>query len=327
MGMKSLFFNGIDYLLNIRLPEKVISKPRNIQIEVTNRCNLRCYMCYINNLKRDQKGELSFDNFKKIIRNFNYYHTVKLSGIGEPFLNKSLLKMVDYEKRRGNQVMIYSNALLINETMANKLIGVKLDTLFVSFDASTKKTYDVVRRGGNFELLMKNLRYIQTLKKKLNVSKPEIMFNTTLMQTNKGEMFGILDIMEELGIKKINIQEVQVGKEGQTVPESESLSLEYNSFLNKMREVGFKKGIEVIIPVVKKRAARENCVSPWLQTYITYEGYVTPCCRNISSKHYVCGNILKAPFGKIWNNGKYSSFRMNLRNNKLHHVCRDCTAL
>jgi len=327
MGLKSLIFNGIDYLRNVNLPEKVITKPRNIQIEVTNRCNLRCYMCFINTLKRDEFGELSFDKYKRIVKNFNHWYTVKLSGIGEPFLNKELLKIISYEKKRRNRVLVYSNGLLINEEKAKGLIQSGLDSLFISIDGSTKETYNFIRRGGNFDTLIKNLEYIQNLKKELKVSKPEIIFNTTVMQKNKEEIFGLLDIMKKLGIKKVNIQEIQVGKMGQIVPESEALSADYNTFLKRLKNKGAKKGLEVITPFIKKKQIRENCVSPWLQTYITYEGYVTPCCRNISSKHYVCGNIFKESFNKIWNNNKYSSFRNNLRDNKLHPICKNCTNL
>jgi len=327
MGFQSLFFNGIGYLRNINLPEKVFTKPRSIQIEVTNRCNLRCYMCFINTLERDKMGDLSFNDFKKIVSNFKHWYIVKLSGIGEPFLNKELINIIDYEKRRGNRVVIYSNGLLINEKKAKEIIQSKLDTLFISIEGSTKKTYESIRKGGNFDVLLKNLKYIQALKKKLNVSKPEIIFNTTIMQKNKKEMFGLLDIMNELNIKNMNIQEIQVGKTGQTIPESEVLSSDNNLFLKKLKSEGIKKGISIITPFIKKKKFRENCVSPWLQTYITYEGYVTPCCRNISNKHYVCGNIFEESFNKIWNNKKYRFFRKNLRDNKLPFICRDCTSL
>ena len=138
MGLKSLIFNGIDYLRNVNLPEKVITKPRNIQIEVTNRCNLRCYMCFINTLKRDEFGELSFDKYKRIVKNFNHWYTVKLSGIGEPFLNKELLKIISYEKKRRNRVLVYSNGLLINEEKAKGLIQSGLDSLFISIDGIFK---------------------------------------------------------------------------------------------------------------------------------------------------------------------------------------------
>lgn len=327
MGLHSLFFNGIDYLRNINLPEKVLTKPRSIQIEVTNRCNLRCYMCWINTLDRSKIGDMSFSDFKKIVKNFNYWYVVKLSGIGEPFLNKELLKMINYEKRRKNRVVVYSNGLLIDKKKAKELIRSRLDTLFISIDASTKKTYEFIRKGGNFEVLMKNLKYIQSLKKKLKSSKPEIIFNTTLMQKNKKEMFGILNIMKKFGIKRMNIQEIQSGKIGQIMLESENISSNYNIFLKKLKNEGAKKGIEIITPFIKKKQIRENCVSPWLQVYITYEGYVTPCCRNISDKHYVCGNIFEEPFDKIWNNNKYCSFRNNLRDNRLPTICRNCTAL
>ena len=76
----------------------VFGKPVHITIEPTTACNLRCPVCETGSgiLKRP-KGEMSLENFKKIIDKIApHTNTILFYYMGEPFLNGDAYEMIRY---------------------------------------------------------------------------------------------------------------------------------------------------------------------------------------------------------------------------------------
>ena len=71
---------------------------RNIQIEPTKYCNMACPMCPNSYMKENEKGNMSYVDFIKIIKQFPFITTVRLQGLGESFLNPDIYKMIKYFK-------------------------------------------------------------------------------------------------------------------------------------------------------------------------------------------------------------------------------------
>ena len=71
--------------------------PPRVQIEVTNRCNLRCIMCTRNQMRRPE-GDLPFELFCKIADecSVNPGSVLLLFLLGEPLLHPRLAEMVAY---------------------------------------------------------------------------------------------------------------------------------------------------------------------------------------------------------------------------------------
>ena len=60
------------------------SKPDQVQIEVTNKCNLDCNMCPRKDLGVKYE-HMDFDLFKLIVKRLNEVRLITLTGWGEPF--------------------------------------------------------------------------------------------------------------------------------------------------------------------------------------------------------------------------------------------------
>ena len=69
------------------------SKPRNLTVTLTNKCNLKCRMCYVWN----HKYEINNKVIKNIISLFPYIETIVWIG-GEVFLYKNIDKKFFYIK-------------------------------------------------------------------------------------------------------------------------------------------------------------------------------------------------------------------------------------
>ena len=62
----------------------------------------------------------------------------------------------------------------------------------ISIDAATKQTYEIVRRGGKWDLLLKNLEFISTLGLK------EITFSYVVQKENYKEMAEFYKLIKEI---------------------------------------------------------------------------------------------------------------------------------
>lgn len=78
-------------------------RPRELQLEVTAACNLKCRMCLVRYRPPVNRlaGSMSFDTFRTIVDDLPELERVTLQGLGEPLLNPDLVTMVRYASRRG----------------------------------------------------------------------------------------------------------------------------------------------------------------------------------------------------------------------------------
>src|SRR5581483_1989007 len=101
--------------------------PRVVFIEITNHCNLLCEMCPRTFVSYEKAQTLSWENFLRISAQFPDMQRAVLHGIGEPLINHELPRMIEYLKARGVTVLFNTNATLLTETWARKLLASGLD--------------------------------------------------------------------------------------------------------------------------------------------------------------------------------------------------------
>jgi len=104
------------------------------------------------------EGFMSFKTFRKCFESGIPY-SIKLNWRGEPLLHPRLPRFIDYAKKIGVlEVSINTNGLLLTRPLIEKLNDAKLDWLIISIDGATKKTYESIRHGGNFDRLLYNIK-------------------------------------------------------------------------------------------------------------------------------------------------------------------------
>jgi radical SAM protein with 4Fe4S-binding SPASM domain len=73
-------------------------KFKNVYVEITKACNLKCTFCPSKN--NISKEYLSFDNFKHVINQIkDYTEGIYLHILGEPLLHKDLFKFIEYASK------------------------------------------------------------------------------------------------------------------------------------------------------------------------------------------------------------------------------------
>jgi sulfatase maturation enzyme AslB (radical SAM superfamily) len=129
-------------------------------------CNIECRNCYIESSpKNDRLVYLTFDEVKLFIDEAidNNLKTKEIGFTGgEPFMNKDILKMVDYALEKKFKVLILSNAMKPMLNKKEELLKLRHPnlTIRVSIDHYNKTKHEEVRGKGTYEVMMKGLNWL-----------------------------------------------------------------------------------------------------------------------------------------------------------------------
>jgi len=301
---------------------KVLGSPKYIQVETTNRCNLKCIACpnSSNEFYKDKSlQDLTLQEFKQIIGNFPFLERVSLQGLGEPTINKQLPEIVSYCTSKGISAGFVTNGTLLTKELSKKLIEGGLSWLVVSVDGSSEETYRSIRTG-NLPKIISNLKVLIATKKELHAQIPDISIMLVGMKSNINEVLGVVNIAKEIGISNVTVKGLYTKHDEKL--NSEVLDKEDIITLEKYKSEAEHMGINLAIAVqanTSKRALR--CRWPWMSAYVTVTGDIMPCCY-ISDINM--GNIFTESFESIWNSTNYREFRKSLKNGTAP-TCESCT--
>src|SRR5918998_4220047 len=97
--------------------------PRELQVEVTGACNLRCRMClvrYAPPVGRSE-GALSYEEFRELVDALPALSRLTLQGLGEPLLAPHLLDMIRHATSRRVEVGFNTNGVLLDRSFSRHL--------------------------------------------------------------------------------------------------------------------------------------------------------------------------------------------------------------
>lgn len=302
--------------------------PSYIEIEVTTRCNLKCIICehsYWNESNKD----MSFKEFKNICNQFPRLKWIGLTGIGESFLNKDFMQMLEYIKSKSVIVELYDSFFFIDENTAEKLIDLQVEKIFVSMDAATKETYEKIRVGSNFERVINNVRNLFQLKREKGADYPELLFHYIVNKYNIHEIPQYIDLIHSIAQEPVTIQFsrmlhkfVEVSNLFTEIPQETIKAAK-----EKAKDYGIALTWNADVPQVKPPINR--CIE-WTMPFIFVTGHVIPCCSGNEAGHRdfqkktALGNVFEQSFKQIWRGEKYKTLRKMLRKGETPLPCRNC---
>lgn len=173
-------------------------------------CNLSCPSCRVNKiyLTSGPQYERKLTIQQKIINEIfgephKNYCKVNVTGSGDPFGSKifrEFLFNIDGEKYPNVEISLQTNGVMFTPKYWKKMkkIHKNLKTVIISVDAATQETYDIVRRGGNWNLLLSNLDFISKLKQKNKIN--FLRFDFVVQRTNYKEMVDFVKLSKKYKI-------------------------------------------------------------------------------------------------------------------------------
>jgi len=137
--------------------------PRTVNIEITNRCNLRCLYCSHFESSGDVARDLPAAEWLRFFEELSRcaVMTVALGG-GEPFLRPDLKELIDGIVRNRMRFSILTNGTLVTDDLAAYIASTKrCNFIQVSIDGSTASVHDSCRGKGTFDKALDGIRRLQ----------------------------------------------------------------------------------------------------------------------------------------------------------------------
>ncbi len=135
-------------------------------------CNALCPHCpYTNSSIRKEYRDAPYMpelTFKKIADESGPYGAyLRISGGGEPMLHPQATELLVYAKSKGCKIGLITNGSLFDEENSRALLAAGVDLIEFSVDACDKETYDIVRKGLDFDELNENVRRMIKLRNEM----------------------------------------------------------------------------------------------------------------------------------------------------------------
>jgi radical SAM protein with 4Fe4S-binding SPASM domain len=276
--------------------------PKVVLIDTISYCNLKCSMCVHKEMKR-RKGIMPWNLFAKIVDEIaetDKNVRIWMVFFGEALLLKkrkpTIFDMIAYAKRKGlSDVVLNSNANLLDEEAAKELICSGLDAIYIGIDAFKPETYAKVRVGGNYEKAVRNTLWLIKLKNSMNSEKPEVFIQFVEMDINQNEKEDFIQFWNQQGAA-VKIRP-------------------------KVSWAGFIDAPNLVLD----REERWPCYWAMQTMSITDTGKVVTCAVDLDAA-FIAGDINNQSLKEVWN-GRLKELRQCHLFKQFHALpenCREC---
>jgi radical SAM protein with 4Fe4S-binding SPASM domain len=302
--------------------QKSEKKYLEVLIDTTDGCNLHCAFC-----SRDNKKItiMSSDIFRKIFEKIGSLTTsVQLCCAWEYSIAPNAQEIVEilgsYHIARTS---IYTNGQVLPDKLANSIINAKINSIVFSVGESRKATYERLRRGGNFERLLKNIKKITNLKNKLGKEHPRVCANLTIINSNLPELPEFVDMAHHLGFSEIRGRHLILNEgldmDGEVISDRENA----NQILEIAKEKANRAGIIFNVPRYNESERFKDCKAPWRQLYISSNANVSVCPR--IHKYVTIGNLNEQSLSEVLNSHNAIHIRKEMSEEQFSNpVCGIC---
>ena len=184
---------------------KHVTSPNICLIDITNRCNLRCPICFANAGATGYVVEPSFDEIVQIMKHFrnirpNPAPLLQLSG-GEPTLREDLPDICREAKKLGFiEILLTTNGMRMAKSVdyCRELIEAGVDAIYLSFDGTEPETWKKIRGLDLSKAKMQVIKNVDQILKETKYPQVSIFLVPVIVRgINDHEIGHILDVAKE----------------------------------------------------------------------------------------------------------------------------------
>lgn len=312
MNKLKLLTNLVKTILEYKRKKvKISNNPLLLWIEPTNKCNLKCIMCPNQSIPDEMLGFMDWDLFVKIINEIkDYVPTIYLLLAGESLLHKDVYKMIRYAADNKIRVLLNTNGTtLINRDNRQRLLESGVAHITFAFDGYNKRTYENIRVGAKYEIVLNGILEFLKEKKEKNKKYPYIAIANLEVGNEqyidkKKEKKEFIRSFDGLKVDEFIVKTPNTW--GGTFAECDEFN--HHEFNN---------------------ANFYPCSHLWSTMSICWDGTVVPCCFDFF-KTYVLGDVNKSTLKEIWNGKPMLELRSSMLDGtykSMNKLCNNCVIL
>ncbi len=295
-------------------------------MDIVDSCNLRCTSCVRGNrYMKNHRKVMDYELFKKIINKASQIgiHSIELFNWTEPFLCTELEKYAYYIKKMGLICHISSNLALPNIPHLIPTLR-HCEFFVVTVSGFTQDIYKINHRGGNIEVVKKNLERIGNAKKSGEINL-DVYIHYLIFDHSKDEFEAFKDFAESHGLiavpwRGLGLSGVQssdkvvshVSENNEFIWCEKNLTFEHLNYPHKFDDNIQKQCLGSITPIpidcegnvfqcVFKPSIKKLCVGNFLDDdfdIIQYRRFVHPACT-VCRGWYRDHPIIPQPYHKM----------------------------
>ncbi len=270
--------------------ERTTPALRNLQVEVTRRCNLRCKHCYLTDYSG--KDEFTTEELLDLIKQAAELgvSSFDVTG-GEPLVRKDIKSILTAIYQNGMYGKLYTNGMLLDDDFIRFLQDLNIEAVKISLDGVRPQTHDEFRRAKNGYA-----RTVPNIKKLRDLGIP-VEVGTVITSANVGEAPELIEfIKNDLGVRYNIDSFIPIGQGAPNsnllVSDEQYIDIVKNEFTDEM-----VKGVEAAHPAEPEF----YCGAGNSFVFITNRGLVKFCPT--MPDEFSGGSLRQASLSDIWTKG------------------------
>ena len=335
-----------------------------VDMKITNACNLRCKMCaqwgeggwHIGKPTEFFKDVVPYETYRQMVDDITSFRPWIYIWGGEPFLYPDLIPLMRYMKQNRLIISLVTNGTFLARD-AEELVDLQCDILMISIDGS-QETHNEIRGSKNaFQQVLAGVQAIQEEKKRRGRIKPYVVILATVCEDNAHNLDQVFEVAEDIQADGLVAYYAWFQTEASCQRHEKVMQQALD--ITPKSQWGWvwsydKIDTEALVASVKRIRSRQwsfpylfapeldyadvpryyqehdnlfgfsKCVAPWTTIEILPNGDVSTC-RDYPD--YVVGNIREEGIMTIWNNERYRRFRALLKEKTLLPICSRCCQL
>lgn len=194
-----------------------MSRPYSIVLDLTERCNLKCVMCYFSAVDRlrfppydrslSERGNMPLEVFEKIAADlFPRAWRVALGCAAEPLVHPGFRDVLAIAGRyRVPDLWFPTNLLALTDKTAEAIADAGVATVAASIDGVTRETYEKIRVGGSWDRLISRLDLLKEVRARRR-RRPRLRIIFTWMKSNRHELRALPAFAADHGATELDVR-------------------------------------------------------------------------------------------------------------------------
>lgn len=284
----------------LRGRDRVNAFPVEYIVETTAKCNLYCPMCPRETHKQP-KEDMEDEIFTRLVEGAQHSaEHMMLIGLGEPLLDPKIFERIEFCEKHNVSTLLSTNGTLLDESASARLLDTNLAHVTLSFDGSTKESFEFYRKGARFDRVRDNFVRFARMKHERK-SPVQVVVQMVRMEKNWNEVDEFVRFWKAVpGVDEVRIKADETN----------------------------------LMQPTSGHAAEDwkhPCHYLWRgPMYVKHNGDVYPCCQSYMLDGAPVGNIGLEDLDSIWNSEamrRMRSLHVKGRAGEIDICSRCCTSI